>query len=63
MDKKYSDLNDEDKKKYNEIAETMFGKSNVFVETGEPMYFDEKMQRLPTETPIMDALQMLKNTN
>lgn len=43
MEKTWKDLNEDQKIKYKEYCDNKYGKTVVFCETGEPLYFDENI--------------------
>lgn len=59
----FTKLNSEEQQEYKKVAEQMFGKTIVFVETGEPLYFDEKCLINPIHQFILDRMKLNKNLN
>lgn len=59
----FTKLNKEEQSEYIKVAEQMFGKTIVFVETGEPLYFDEKCYINPIHQFVLDRMKLNKNVN
>jgi hypothetical protein len=59
--KTWRDLSEKEKNKYKEYCDKKYGKTISFVETGEPMYFDEHGYLINTQ--IVIELLFFKNEN
>ncbi len=58
--KKYSDLNEDEKKYFKDICDKNFGETNCFAKpSGEPLYFTEDALMVPTQ----QIVDLLFNTN
>lgn len=59
----FTKLSKEEKSEYVKVAELMFGKTIVFVETVEPLYFDENCRINPIHQFVLDRMKINKNLN
>lgn len=59
----FTKLSSEEQEEYKKVAEQMFGKTIVFVSTGEPLYFDEKCLINPIHQFVLDRMKLNKNLN
>lgn len=64
MDKfDFTKLDTDQKSEYVKVAEQMFGKTIVFCETGEPMYFNPDNTLNPIHQFVLDRIKINKSTN
>jgi len=59
----YSNLTEQARQLYDEVALKMFGETRSHTQSGQPLYFDKDGYMMPTEDIIWQQMKIINNRN